>query len=84
MYMNFNVSTLAGIPAAVAFFYLSNRYVPMLCTNGMHCIASHSFRHLLICVVCGGREGSKVCHTDLMCHLPSQIFFRICHAIDFI
>ena len=26
MYMNFNVSTLAGIPAAVVFFYLSNRY----------------------------------------------------------
>ena len=57
MYMNFNVSTLAAIPAAVAFFYFLNRY---------------ALTHL--CSLLGG--GSKVCHTDLMCHLPSQIFLE--------
>ena len=50
MYMNFIVSSLAGIPAAVAFSYLSNRYAPMVCTSGMHCISSYSF--IRLCVGC--------------------------------
>jgi len=60
MYMNFNVSTLAGIPAAVAFFYLSNRIgrknttlYPMLIA-GISCISvsliskKHNWARLLL------------------------------------